>query len=224
MKQFITREHEIEPVSGLPENLPQGETILWQGRPSARLFSRHYLKKHWIAGYFLLLTIWSVAGGLYDGRPVLGIAFSVAVLCALGAIVISMIEFYAWAVEKTTVYTITNHRIVIRFGVAFSMTLNLPFKQISTVSKGDLRGKAGHLAIKLLRGHRMSWLVQWPHVRAWRFSEPEPSLVCLPDAQKAAEILAVAITQDASMRSAAQRHWPVEEAFEDTPLHVVAAE
>jgi PH (Pleckstrin Homology) domain-containing protein len=224
VKQFITREHEIEPVSGLPENLPRGETVLWQGRPSARLFSRYYLKKHWIAGYFLLLTIWSVAGGLYDGRPVQGIAFSVAVLFALAAIVISMLEFYAWAVEKTTVYTITNHRIVIRFGVAFSMTLNLPFRQVSTVSKAELRGKAGHLAIKLLRGHRMSWLVQWPHVRAWRFSDPEPSLVCLADAQKVAEILALAVTQDASMRLAAQRQWPVEETIDDSSLHVVAAE
>ena len=53
MKQFVTREHELEPVPGLPGTLPDGEQMLWQGRPSARLVARHVLKNRWIAGYFL---------------------------------------------------------------------------------------------------------------------------------------------------------------------------
>ena len=30
---FIVPEHEFEPVHGLPEKLPAGEKILWQGSP-----------------------------------------------------------------------------------------------------------------------------------------------------------------------------------------------
>lgn len=119
MKQFVAREHEIEPVPGLPGYLPEGEDMLWQGRPSARLVARHVLKNRWIAGYFVVLAAWAVLGGLYDGRPVAGIVFSVAVLTALAALVIGMLELFAWAVEKTTLYTITSRRVVIRFGVAF---------------------------------------------------------------------------------------------------------
>ena len=28
-------EYEDEPVEGLPEHLPEGETMVWQGRPTA---------------------------------------------------------------------------------------------------------------------------------------------------------------------------------------------
>ena len=201
MKQFVAREHEIEPVPGLPGLLPEGEEMLWQGRPSARLVARHVLKNRWIAGYFVVLGVWALIGGLYDGRPLAGIVFSVAVLTALAAVVLGLLELFAFAVEKTTLYTITSRRVVLRFGVAFSMTLNLPFTQVNAVSIGKLGGKAGSIAIQLLPGHRMSWLVQWPHVRAWRLAEPEPSLICLADASAVADILVLAITHHAALAS-----------------------
>ncbi len=64
-----------------------------------------------------------------------------------------MIELFAWAVEKTTLYTITTERVVMRFGVAISMTLNLPFRQIDSVSLAKIGEKAGVIAIALLPGH-----------------------------------------------------------------------
>lgn len=201
MKQFVAREHELEPVPGLPGHLPEGEEILWQGRPAARLVAKHVLKNRWIAGYFLVLAVWAVLSGIYDGRPAAGIAFSVAVLTALAAILIGMLELFAWAVHKTTLYTVTTRRVVLRFGVAFSMTLNLPFKQLNALALGSLGGSAGNIAIQLLPGHRLSWLVQWPHVRGWRFANVEPSLICLNDAKEAADILALAISQHAALAS-----------------------
>lgn len=200
MKQFVAREHEIEPIPGLPGLLPAGEEILWQGRPSARLVARHVLKSAWIGGYFLVLALWAAAAGLYDGQPVGGILFSVAVLIGLAALALGLLELFAWGVERTTLYTVTTERVVMRFGVALSMTLNLPFKQIETVALGRLGGKAGTLAIALRPGHRLSWLVQWPHVRGWRFAKPEPSLICLPDAEAIAAVLTLAYGQHASAR------------------------
>ncbi len=201
MKQFVTREHEIEPVPGLPGTPPAGEEILWQGRPSSRLVARYGLKSLWIGGYFLLLAIWAGVSGFADGRPLGGILFSIAVLAALAAVVLGLIEFYAWAVERTTLYTVTTERVVLRFGVALSMSLNLPFNQITGLALGKLGGKAGTIAVALKPGHRLSWLVQWPHVRGWRFSAPEPSLICLDDAEAVAALLAFAYGRHAGARA-----------------------
>ncbi|MFN3636140.1 MAG: photosynthetic complex putative assembly protein PuhB [Rhizobium rhizophilum] len=224
MKQFVTREHEIEPLPGLPGVPPAGEVILWQGRPSSALIARHLLKVRWIVGYFLVLATWAVAAGLSDGHPAGGILFSVAVLTALAGVLIGMIELFAWAVEKTTLYTITTERVVIRFGVAISMTLNLPFRQIDGVSLARIGDKAGLIAIALLPEQRISWLIQWPHVRGFRFAKPEPSLVYLPDADKAASVLSAAIGQYRGARAEQPRIIVQETAGRAVPPSVVAAE
>lgn len=223
MKQFVTREHEIEPVPGLPGELPAGEQILWQGRPSARLVARHSLKSPWIGAYFLILAVWAAASGLYDGQPIGGIVFSVAVLTGLAAVVLGMIELFAWGVERTTLYTITSERVVMRFGVALSLTMNLPFTQLHSASLNRLGGRAGTIAIALHKGHRLSWLVQWPHVRGWRFAAPEPSLICLPDSEAVSDILALAFTRHANARANRAR-MTVEGQPVDVPAHVAAAE
>ncbi|MBP7339754.1 photosynthetic complex putative assembly protein PuhB [Niveispirillum sp.] len=201
MKQFVAREHEIEPIPGLPGHLPAGEEILWQGRPSARLVARHVLKSTWIGGYFVVLALWAAAAGVADGQPAGGILFSVAVLIGLAGLALGLLELFAWAVERTTLYTVTSERVVMRFGVALSMTLNLPFSQIDTVALGRLGGRSGTIAMALRKGYRLSWMVQWPHVRGWRFASPEPSLICLPDAEAVAAVLTLAYGQHASARS-----------------------
>lgn len=224
MKQFVTREHEIEPLPGLPGVPPAGEVILWQGRPSSDLVARHLLKVRWIVGYFLVLATWAVAAGFNDGHTAGGILFSVAVLTALAGVLIGMIELFSWAVEKTTLYTITTERIVMRFGVAISMTLNLPFRQIDGVSLAKVSDKAGLIAISLLPGQRISWLIQWPHVRSFRFAKPEPSLIFLPDVDKAANVLSTAIGQYRGARAEQPQIIVQETAGGAMPPSVVAAE
>jgi hypothetical protein len=224
VSQFVTREHEIEPLPGLPGVPPVGEVILWQGRPSSALVARHLLKIRWIVGYFLVLATWAVAAGFSDGHPAGGILFSVAVLTALAGLLIGMIELFSWAVEETTLYTITTERVVIRFGVAISMTLNLPFRQIDGVSLARIGDKAGLIAIALAPGQRISWLIQWPHVRGFRFAKPEPSLVYLPDADKAASVLSAAIGQYRGARAEQPRIIQQDTAAGVMPPSVVAAE
>jgi len=51
----------FEPVRGLPEKLPEGEHILWQGAPDVRALAREALGVRWVAGYFAILTIWRVS-------------------------------------------------------------------------------------------------------------------------------------------------------------------
>lgn len=224
MSQFVIREHEIEPLPGLPGVPPVGEIVLWQGRPSSALVARHLLKIRWIVGYFLVLAGWALLAGLNDGQPAGGILFSVAVLTALAGVLIGMIELFAWAVEKTTLYTITTERIVMRFGVAISMTLNLPYRQVDGVALAQLGEKAGMIAIALLPEQRISWLIQWPHVRGFRFSRPEPSLICLADADEVSKVLSAAIGQYRGARAEQPRLVVTKPNGSALPPSVVAAE
>lgn len=194
MKQFVTREHEIEPIPGLPGRLPAGEKIVWQGRPRASLVSRRVLKLRWIAGYFAVLALWAVFAGYSDGRTAGGILFSAGVLALMGMVLIGLLEAFAWGVEKTSLYTITNKRVVMRIGVALSVTLNLPFQQIASAAVTRDRKGNGGIALALKEGHRLSWLMQWPHVRTWSMRQTEPSLICLEKVDEVATILADQLT------------------------------
>jgi hypothetical protein len=76
-----------------------------------------------------------------------------------------------------------------RIGAALSVTLNIPFAQIAAVNRTDSENGSGTLTVQLLNDQRFSWLVLWPHVRPWRFAQPEPALRCIPDIDAATEAL-----------------------------------
>ena len=46
----------VEPIEGLPELLPKGEVILWQGRPNWLRLTIESLNLWWVIGYFGLLA------------------------------------------------------------------------------------------------------------------------------------------------------------------------
>lgn len=198
-------EHDYEPTPGLPAELPDGESILWQGRPSGRAIARRALKTRWFAAYFVLLAAWAVVAGYYDGLGTGGILFSVGVLGLLAAVLIGLCELYAWGVERTTFYTITTERVVMRVGVALSVTINLPFSQVESASHLAHDARTGDVGMKLKDGTRVSWLMLWPHARPFRFRNPEPTLRCVPDSGRVAGILANALQSAAmGMPAAAQ--------------------
>ena len=60
-------EHEFEAAHGLPEPLPAGERLLWQGSPAWRALAADAL--HWrkIALYFVLLLGWQAVSVAADG-------------------------------------------------------------------------------------------------------------------------------------------------------------
>ena len=84
----MTREHEFEPVHGLPEELPAGEEILWQGAPDWRAFAMHVFHVRAIALYGAILCAWRLVTVLYDGYGVaaaLSSVFSTAISMATRA-------------------------------------------------------------------------------------------------------------------------------------------
>jgi hypothetical protein len=186
-------EHDYEPVPGLPGRLPKGEIILWQGAPVSSLVSRHVMKTRWIAGYFAILVIWNTVAGIYDGRTAGAILFSTAALAIMSALAIGLLEAFAWGVQKTTMYTITNKRVVMRIGVALSATFNLPFTRIVSADMREDKNGAGDIALTLAPGDKLSWLVFWPHVRGFRKGALMPQMICLKDVAIAGNVLSAAL-------------------------------
>lgn len=176
-------EYDHEPIRGLPGDLPEGERIVWQGSPDWRVFARSALYTRWVAGYFALLTLFAFASGSVGGA----IATAIAGVAAL-----ALLALFALLVARTTVYTITNRRVVLRIGIALNKCINLPLKRISAA---DLRAHGrdcGDIALSLSGPHRLGYAVLWPHVRPFHFREPQPMLRALPEVEAVAQTLASA--------------------------------
>lgn len=201
-------EHDHEPVPGLPGRLPRGEIILWQGAPASGLVSRQITKTRWIAGYFAILAIWNASAGIYDGQTAGAILFSTAALVIMAALAIGLLEAFAWGVHRTTMYTITNKRVVMRIGVALSATFNLPFTRIVSVDMREDANGAGDLALTLAPGDKLSWLVFWPHVRGFRKGALMPQMICLTDVAIAGNVLSAALAGSRTSTAVAHRGNP----------------
>lgn len=181
----------FEPIRGLPEQLPEGEHILWQGAPDPWRLAQEALALRWVAGYFALLAFWRI--GVSSADVPFGIAVMHGVPFLVSGILACAILFgIAYVQARSTVYTLTNKRVAMRIGAALTMTLNLPYTWIGT-AKLDLKSSGhGTLAFELIGETKVSYLMSWPHVRPWRIARTQPALRCIPDAQNVARIFAEA--------------------------------
>lgn len=184
---------DFEPIPGLPRRLPPGERILWQGAPAAGSFAWRFLRLPHLTGYFVALLGWVVVAGAIDGTPVREIAASAAGYGALALLALGLVWGYAGLVERTTVYTMTNRRLVIRAGIALPVAFNLPFSRIDGASMRAFPDGTGDIALALPEGQRIAYLALWPHARGFRTARPEPALRCVPDVRAVADALAQAL-------------------------------
>lgn len=209
----------FEPVRGLPEALPPGERILWQGAPDAWRLACEAFKLRWVAGYFVLLAGWRVAVSA-AGMP-LGQALShAAPFLVIGAVACAVIFGIAWVQARATVYTLTNRRVAMRIGAALTMTLNLPYGQIRAAGLDLRRGGTGTIAFALPENFRFSHVMTWPHVRPWHIRHTEPALRCIADAARVAAMIADA-AETRIAEPAVTRNAP---ASNPDPIHAIAAE
>jgi len=193
----IAREHDAEPQRGLPERLPDSERLLWQGAPDWRAVANGVFRVHLVGLYFAGLIAWRFWGAFRSGHSLSDAAISAAWLLPIALAGIGLFLCIAWLTARTTVYTITTRRIVMRVGIALPVTVNVPFGIIETAALA-LRGNgSGDLPVALVARERASYLNLWPHVRPWRFARPEPMLRGLTDANAVAGILADALAASA---------------------------
>ncbi len=197
-------ELEFEPIRGLPEELPEGEALLWQGRPAWGSFAMQAFHLKALAIYFGVLAAWRAAALAHDGATATEATAGAAWLVVLGGAVMGMLAAFAFIAARTTVYTITSRRIVLTIGVALPITLNIPFR---TIHSADLRTHAdgtGDIVLRLVAPHRIAYFMLWPHARPWRMRHPEPMLRALPDPAAAAQVLGRALAAAAMVPPAAQ--------------------
>jgi hypothetical protein len=194
MKPQVQHEHEFEAAHGLPERLPQGERLLWQGTPDWRMLALQVMHVRTLAIYFGLMLAWRVATVLYDGGGVAAAALSLAVLLPLAMVALGLLSLMAWLTSRTTVYTLTDRRVVMRVGIVLSVTFNIPHAMISAVGLRSNHGGTGDIALTLVDGEQIAYLNLWPHARPWHVRHTIPMLRAIPDAAAVGAMLSGAIS------------------------------
>jgi hypothetical protein len=189
----MSGEHEFEAVRGLPGDLPEGEKILWQGAPDWMRLSVEAFKIGWVGTYFVGLIAWRFVDRLRQGvDPVTSMTTAVAVI-PLALIAISILCALAWVNSRSTVYTITDKRVVMRFGAALTKAINIPFKIIDSASADIKTNGAGTVAVRLAAPNKIPLLLLWPHRKPRTFAHPEPAFRSIKDAAICAPILSEAL-------------------------------
>ncbi|MEM8823518.1 MAG: photosynthetic complex putative assembly protein PuhB [Pseudomonadota bacterium] len=187
-----------EPIRGLPEILPPGEEILWQGQPDWWALTKESLAIRGVAIYFLVLYGWRVVVAAADA-PWLQAAGQSSFFLIMGVVTCALLAVTGWAQAKSAVYTITNRRVVLRIGAALTMTLQFPYQWIGAADLTTKADGTGTIALRTLGETRFSYLMMWPHLRPWRFAKTQPALRAIPDAAKVARLLAEAAEADMAM-------------------------
>jgi hypothetical protein len=190
-------EYEHEPVRGLPELLPEGEALLWQGQPRWRSLALRVFHVRSIGLYFSLLVVVHLASQLLQGERAGAALLSTGWQLGLGALALGILSLLAYLYARATIYTLTDRRLVMRIGVAVPMMINIPWETIESADLRDFGDGTGDIALTPIPGKRLSYWALWPNVRPWRYARVQPMLRGIPDAQEVAGLLAGAVAATA---------------------------
>ena len=187
------REHDAEPVAGLPEFLPSNESLVWQGAPAWEPLARRAFHLRKLAIYFAVLVAWYAATVLAAQTGINDTATGLARALGLALAALGLVGLLAWLVARSTLYTITTRRIVMRVGIALPMTINIPFSKIESASVRMAADGTGDILLTLARAERISYILLWPHARPWKFARVQPLLRSVPDAVTVAQLFGRAV-------------------------------
>jgi len=182
-------EHEFEAQPGLPEKLPKGESILWQGAPDFKAVALRVFHLRALAIYFGILLAYSLFSGIYDGNDLASLGMSMFWMAVLSATCLGLVAYFAHLICSTTLYTLTDRRIVMRIGIVLNMTFNLPLKKIQGAGVHIGANGIGDIPLKLDMSTKIALFHLWPHAKPGAWANPEPMLRCIPDGQKVAALL-----------------------------------
>ena len=199
-------EHEVEP--GLPARLPAGERLLWRATPNWWPFARSAFKARFLVGYFAVLVTCQVIGMRLEGSSTAHVVAAAAWMLTLATIALLLALGLGWLYSRSTVYTVTDKRVVLRFGVAVPLAVNLPFSVIDGAAVKLYGDGSGDIELRLSAGQRVGVIQMWPCVQAWRLLAPRPVLRAVPDAAQLAAVLGNALAATQSSAEAALRTAP----------------
>jgi hypothetical protein len=187
-----THEHEFEAQLGLPEKLPQGEKILWQGSPDWKALGVHAFHLKSLSLYFALML--ALQASYLSGQDEVMSFKPMLITLSLVVLTLGSLAAWAWMSARASMYTLTNKRLVMRVGVVFSLTFNLPLHQIVGAQELHRKDASSDISLNLKKTDRIAWLHLWPHARPWVLNHPEPTLRCIKDGVRCAQILKSAWT------------------------------
>jgi hypothetical protein len=211
-------EHDFEPVRGLPGKIPAGERLLWQGAPEWWPLAQRAFHVRSVTAYFGVLMAWRGVATALDGATPLAALQSALNMAPLAIAALTLLCGLAWVTARTTVYTITTKRVVLRFGIALPKAINLPFKIIESAALKGFSDKSGDLALTLTEPNKVAYFLLWPHARPWKLARPQPTMRAVPDAAAVAAQLADAFKAADLDRRAAVAPMPAPSAAAEQPV------
>lgn len=186
-------EHEFEAAPGLPEALPAGERILWQGAPDWKALAVEAFHVRQVAVYFIAMLALRAAFVVSEGGSVLEGAVAALWLLPVALFATGMLGVLARLSAGTTFYTLTNRRVVMRVGIVLTLTFNLPLRRLSAAGLREYGDSGiGDIPLQLAGDGKVAFVHLWPHARPWHAARPEPMLRCIPAAREVAQALRTA--------------------------------
>ncbi len=162
------------------------ERVLWKGRPNLPVLTRTAFHMGSYAIYFTVMVGLALAFGNTSSALFLaGAGF-------VGALVLQLI---AWYSARSTLYILTDTRLIMRIGMAIETRVNIPLKHIRAGHLNMRGSKHGDIALELNGDRLLGYVMLWPHVRPFHINHPQPMLRAVPDAQAVAKLLAEACAQ-----------------------------
>lgn len=177
--------------------------MLWQRSPAWQSFGRRVFHAYKIALYFLVIIAWVAISAALGGG--LGDAWRSLIWTLPPALaVLLMLALFAWAYGRTTVYTITNKRVIIQSGLAFTTAINLPFSKLDSADMKTFSDGTGDIDLTM-SGPRILYSMIWPNNRFLALKRPRPVLWALPDPRQVAEILGQALANEQQPQTASEQ-------------------
>ena len=173
----------------LSENLPNGEQLIWQGHPERRALATRAMYLKYIAFYLVVLIAARTGYLIMDDEPVATWSGMLVWQVLASAFVMLLIVGLATVYSRTTRYSLTNERLIIKTGAAITIHINLPLQQITAADLREYSDGTGDITLQVSRAEKLYWLLLWPNVRSWWIRPLRPVLRGLRDAQTVAHLL-----------------------------------
>jgi len=202
-------EYEDDPVEGLPCCLPEGEAMVWQGRPTVAAMARRVFFIPHLALYFGLLIAGHTVYRLMEGVSAAQVMGTFVWQAGLAATVLVLLAWLARSYAASVMYTLTSERLVIRSGVALPMMVNIPIEQITAADMRVYRDGTGDIVLTPVADRKLHWVLLWPNVSAWYLRPIRPLLRGLAEPHRAADAFAAVASQHYQVTAGEQVAVPV---------------
>jgi hypothetical protein len=159
------------------------ETVLWKGRPALGLLALSAFHARKAGLYMAALAAIALTMGNTNAA---------IVAAGLGVVLVALLYVLAWASARSTLYILTDSRLIMRIGVAIETRINIPLKQIKAAHLRPRAKGHGDIAFEIGGERLLGTLLLWPHVRPWHYAMPQPMLRAVPEAASLAQMIAEA--------------------------------